>query len=208
MLEKLKKVLDKGLTTGILLTDLTKAFDCISHELLIAKLHAYGFCKKSLKLIYDYLTGRKQRTKVNNSFSTWLEIIYGVPQGSVLGPLLFNIYINDLFFSGEFQMTNFADDCSLYEFSLNIDEVIQELEKQPTSLIEWYKFNYLKPNPDKWHLILSEKGSTNFVNINGNYIFNSENQKILGVYFDNKLNFEYHVGKLCKQVSQKLHALA
>ena len=66
MLEKLKEALDKGLTTGILFTDLTKAFDCISHELLIAKLHAYGFCKKSLKLIYDYFTDRKQRTKVNN----------------------------------------------------------------------------------------------------------------------------------------------
>ena len=69
-------------------------------------------------------------------------------------------------------------------------------------------FCQFKPNPDKWHLILSEKGSTNFVNINGNYIFNGENQKILGVYFDNKLNFEYHVGKLCKQASQKLHVLA
>ena len=191
-----------------MLTDLTKAFDCISHDLLITNLHAYGFSKKSQKLIYDYLSGRKQRTKMNNSFSTWFEIIYGVPQGSVLGPLLFNIYINDLFFSEKLQMTNFADDCSPYDFSLNIDKVVHKLEKQSTSLIEWYKFNYLKPNPDKWHLILSEKGSTNFVNINGKYIFNSENQKVLEVYFDNKINFEYHLAKLCKKASQKLHVLA
>ena len=64
----------------------------------------------------DYLSGRKQRTKVNESFTTWLEIIFGVPQGLILGPLLFNIYINDLFFSEMFQMMNFADDCSPYEF--------------------------------------------------------------------------------------------
>ena len=64
-------------------------------------------------------------------------------------------------------MANFADDCSPYDFSANTDEVINRLEEQSTLLIEWYKYNYLKPNPDKWHLILSERGSTSFVNING-----------------------------------------
>ena len=69
MLENLKKSLDKGLKTGILLTDLSKAFDSISHDLLIAKLNAYGFCRNSLNLINDYLAGRKQRTKIGESFS-------------------------------------------------------------------------------------------------------------------------------------------
>ena len=68
MLEKLKEALDKGLTTGILLTDLTKAFVCISHDLLVAKLYAYGFSRMPLKLIYDYLSGQKQRTKVKKQF--------------------------------------------------------------------------------------------------------------------------------------------
>ena len=113
-----------------------------------------------------------------------------------------------MFFSDEFQMMNFADDCSPYNFSLSINYVIHTLEKQTTLLIEWYKCNYLKPNPDKWHLILSEMEFTVVANVGNKRIFNINNEKVLGVYFDNKLNFEYHSGKLCKKASQKLHALA
>ena len=83
--------------TGILLTDLSKAFDCIRHDMFIAKCNAYGMDKKSLKYIFDYLSNRKQRVRINNSFSSWKEIVYGVPQGSILGPLFFNIFMCDLF---------------------------------------------------------------------------------------------------------------
>ena len=82
---------------GALLTDLSKAFDCLPHDLIVAKLHAYGFSIESLKLINSYLTERKQRVKMNDQFSSWLDIVVGVPQGSILGPLLFNIFLCDMF---------------------------------------------------------------------------------------------------------------
>ena len=209
MLERLIQVIHKGLCMGILLTDLSKAFDCIHHDLLIAKLNAYGFSNNSLVLINDYLSNGKQWTKIGACYSTWHNILYGVPQGSILGPLLFNIYINDLLlFSQNFTMADYADDCSPYEFSGSIGDVIQKIDSRLTThdsriLIECYKTNYLKPNPDKWHLLLSEMGSLLTIMIGNECIPNSSNEKILGVFFDNNLNFNTHITKLCKKSRSK-----
>ena len=92
-----KKALDQGKEQGALRTNLSKAFDCLPHRLIVAKLHAYDFSIESLKLINSYLTGRKQRVKINHQFSSWMDILFGVAQESILGPLLFNIFLCDSF---------------------------------------------------------------------------------------------------------------
>ena len=121
---------------GALLTDLSKAFDSLNHELLIAKLNAYGFTLPALKLVHDYLSDRKQRTRVNNSYSTWFEIFFGVTQDSILGPLLINIYLADLFFIlNKTDIANYADDNTPYTSSNDINRLIKSLEELQKSCL-------------------------------------------------------------------------
>ena len=109
LIEKWKKIVDNGGAFGALFTDLSKVFDCLSHELLITELDAYGFEKNALKLVNSYLANRKQRAKINSKHSSWSEILFGVPQDSILGSLLFNIFICNMFyFLEDFDIGNHA----------------------------------------------------------------------------------------------------
>ena len=158
LLEKWKNSVDKGKVFGALLTDLSKAFDCLDHELLTAKLNAYGFTLPALRLIHDYLSNRKQRTKIDDNYSSWSEILFGVPQGSILGPLLFNIFLADLFFVlKDIDIASYADDSTPFIVENNIDNVIASLEQVSDALFNWFKNNRLKNNVDKCHVLVSTK---------------------------------------------------
>ena len=210
MIERSKMSLDKrGFATGVLM-DLSKAFDSINPQLLIAKLHAYGFTKNALQLILDYLTDRWHRTKINSSFSTWAEIFSGVSQRSVLGPIFFNIYINDLFY--QFVNTNicdFADDNTPYLCDIDLVSLLANLESDVLSAIIWFEENYMQFNSTKCHvLFMGNTPEYLWVKVGNSQIWESQQEKLLGVIIDKNLNFNEHLLVICKKVSSKVTALA
>ena len=136
--------------------DLSKAFDTINHDLLIAKLHAYGFSKESLILIKSYLSNRWQRSKFNLSFSSWSKLTLGVPQRSALGSLLFSIYRNGLFYLTELtDVCNYADDTTFHACGSSLEDLIKRLKRDSVLAIEWFGSHYMKLNQDKCHFLLS-----------------------------------------------------
>ena len=153
MIKNWKKNVNDEAIFGALLTDLSKAFDCVLHDLIIAKLEAYGFHIDALKLIHNHLSKRTQRVKVNDACRSWKDIFYGVPQGSILRPLLFNIHLCDLFhFSYDLYITSYADDTTSFIVNEKKESVISALETSSSLLFGWF---IALSNSDKSHLIMS-----------------------------------------------------
>ena len=191
--------------------DLSKAFDCVPHDLLVAKLHAYGLAKYGVTFIYSYLKRRKQGVKINDTDSIFQILLSGVPQGSILGPILFNIFINDIFlFINEVELANFADDNTIYTSKKDVKKVLKVLEKESKSAIDWFKMNDMIVNLDKFQaMILSfdKKEKKYDLNINNSIISSEKSVTLLGIEIDNKLNFDKQVSNICRKANNRLNAI-
>ena len=156
MIKKLREIRDNKRVFAAVFTNLSKAFDSILHELLIAELNAYGFDIKSLNSTLACFTNRKQKTKIGFRFSYFLNVLFGVSQGSILGPLLFIIYICDLFLKYDaIEFAGHADDTTPYTYGKSSDEIIDKLEIDMPNICEWFQHNGFRPNPEKFHFLIS-----------------------------------------------------
>jgi len=212
LIENWKKQLDQNKFVGAVLMDLSKAFDCIPHDLLIAKMHAYGFSHNSLTFFYSYLKRRKQNVKIGNTCSAFQILLSGVPQGSILGPLLFNIFINDLYlWITKSELYNFADDNTISSSQKTVEDLIQNLEAESKVAIDWFKNNEMIVNPEKFQAIIVTKknkiGNSYSIDLGENKVLSEKSVTLLGIQIDNKISFEDHISSLCKKASSQLNAI-
>ena len=213
LIEDWRYCLDQSKLVGIILMDLSKAFDCIPHDLLIAKLNAYVVDSSALTYIYSYLKERKQAVRINETYSTYMDIVSGVPQGSILGPILFNVFINDLFlFIENAKIHNYADDNAIQHEASSLDDLIRVLENESNTAVDWLSLNEMIVNPKRFQLLISAKSNTKRfigtpINIKGKTIYSTDSIKFLGINIDNELKFNEHIGSLCKKAGQQLNSL-
>ena len=198
LIQEWKEKLDKGFVAETVLMDLSKAFDCVPHDLLIAKLDAYGFDRKSLIFFYSYLKRRKQCLNLNNIQSIFKTLLSGVPQGSILGPLLFNIFINDLIgFIKKSSLYNFADDNTITAFEKDITLLKETLQNEAEIAIQWFKGNFMIVNPGKFQaMIINRFGkmeNKHEMYIDKKKIASGDSVKLLGIEIDNQLKFGNYV---------------
>ena len=191
-----------------MLRDLSKALDCIPHDVLIAKLD-----KEALSLIYLCLKSRKESVCINNVHSIFLELISGVPQGSFLGSLLFNTFLNDLYmFITKASLHNYADDNTLSVYSSLLNSLIDIPTKESQTTIDWLKASHMIVNPKEFQAMLVSKRKNTIPEdlttyINDVDIKPKNSVKLLGITLDNKLNFENHISSIRKSASCQLNPL-
>ena len=202
LVEDWKYALDRGEHVGAILMDLSKAFDYLPHRLLLSKLHAYGVSLDACSLIRNYLQGRRQRVKINCTRSEWLPLSKGVPQGSVLGPLLFNLFIYDIFYflESKCMLYSYADDNSISYSHTDMNNLQLRLEQCAAIAVDWFTINEMEANPSKFHGIVIPHGLTN---VPTSFIVSSmevpieTNAKVLGIFIDNDLNFARQSKEIC-----------
>ena len=202
------QALDKKLNVAAVTTDLSAAFDCMPPNLMYHKLIAYGFSNNSALLIHNYLSNRSQRVKIGDIVGEWMDLAKGTPQGSKLGPALFNLFINDLLYSlPEGSVVNFADDNTLYA----IDSSPRALESKINHLVKqaqtWFIENGVQSNPTKFQSISLGKTPKCNVTIDNVSIESVPFIKLLGVTIDSNLKFNSHISSICQKAGRNLNAL-
>ena len=217
IITELNNAKDKRLLALLLFIDFRKAFDTVDAKLLLNKLFHYGFDNLAIKLLSDYFSNRAQVVRFNEAMSELRDIILGVPQGSVFGPLLFLVFINDLAFIIELACKLFADDTTLYATTTkstdSLDTLIIDFVRKLNPLIEWCSMNRMDINWSKTFFMIVTAKHKNKLNIpttikiGTNDVSVTDEFKLLGVLIDNKLTFKQHVVNICKNVNRKLFSI-
>ena len=203
--------MDEGKVTGLLFVDISKAFDSLNHKVLLRKLNHLGVSERSLRWFRSYLADRQQSVLINRKLSEPHSITLGVPQGSILGPLLFNVYINSLPNAvKKTRMILYADDAVLFYDASTREELQTTLEREFTEISNWYTDNRLTINVKKTKLMLA--GSKRMLSLfedfelqpNGTQIDRVQSFKYLGVTMDAKWSWKPHISNLLKKLGHRL----
>jgi hypothetical protein len=212
--EYLYKNMDNGLLTGVIFLDLKKAFDTVYYDILLHRLGELGVDGIAIQWFQDYLKTRQQSVLLNGTVSDTMDIDYGVPQGSILGPLLFTLYINDLPNAlTKTKVVLYADDTAIFYASKDISEIQQVLTEDLRRAQNWLDSNKLTLNTSKTKTMLFgtpqrlRKGLSLKVETDGHTLEHVSNFKYLGAWFDNSLTWENHINKMFSKVSQRLGVL-